>query len=76
MKIAIVCYPTHGGSGVVASELAIGLAQKGHEIHIVSYAPPFRLRAFHQNIFLHEVEGPQHQIFSTQSLNQQRFRYS
>ncbi|MBM3295842.1 MAG: N-acetyl-alpha-D-glucosaminyl L-malate synthase BshA, partial [Candidatus Aminicenantes bacterium] len=40
MNIGIVCYPTHGGSGVVASELAIGLAQKGHEIHVVSYAPP------------------------------------
>jgi len=55
MKVGIVCYPTHGGSGVVASELAIGLSKKGHEIHIVSYAPPFRLRSFHQNIFIHEV---------------------
>lgn len=63
MKIAIVCYPTHGGSGVVASELAIGLAQKGHELHIVSYAPPFRLRAFHQNIFLHEVDVALYPLF-------------
>jgi len=55
MKIAIICYPTHGGSGVVASELAIGLAEKGHKIHIVSYAPPFRLNAFHRNIYIHEV---------------------
>lgn len=55
MKVGIVCYPTHGGSGVVASELAISLSKKGHEIHIVSYAPPFRLRSFHQNIFIHEV---------------------
>jgi N-acetyl-alpha-D-glucosaminyl L-malate synthase BshA len=55
VKIGIVCYPTHGGSGVVASELAIGLAKKGHEMHIVSYATPFRLRTFHQNIFLHEI---------------------
>lgn len=55
MKIGIVCYPTHGGSGVVASELARGLAKRGHEIHIVSYAPPFRLRSFHPNIFIHEV---------------------
>ena len=55
MKIAIVCYPTHGGSGAVASELAMGLAKKAHEIHIVSYAPPFRLRSFHQNVFIHEV---------------------
>jgi hypothetical protein len=63
MKICIVCYPTHGGSGVVASELAIGLAQKGHELHIVSYAPPFRLRAFHQNIFLHEVDVTLYPLF-------------
>ena len=55
MKIGIVCYPTHGGSGVVASELAIGLAKKGHELHIISYAPPFRLRTFYQNIFILEI---------------------
>ncbi|MFC2156285.1 N-acetyl-alpha-D-glucosaminyl L-malate synthase BshA [Acidobacteriota bacterium] len=63
MKIAIVCYPTHGGSGVVASELAIGLANKGHEIHIVSYAPPFRLSSFHQNIFIHEVGVAAYPLF-------------
>jgi len=63
MKIGIVCYPTHGGSGVVASELAIGLAARGHEIHIVSYAPPFRLRAFHQKIFLHEIEVSTYPLF-------------
>jgi len=63
MNIGIICYPTHGGSGVVASELAIGLAQKGHEIHIVSYAPPFRLRAFHQRIFIHEVDVASYPLF-------------
>ena len=63
MNIGIVCYPTHGGSGVVASELAIGLAHKGHEVHIVSYAPPFRLRAFHQNIFIHEVGVASYPLF-------------
>lgn len=63
MKIGIVCYPTHGGSGVVASELAIGLAKKGHELHIVSYATPFRLRTFHQNIFVHEVEVSTYPLF-------------
>jgi len=63
MKIGIVCYPTHGGSGVVASELAIGLAKKGHEVHIVSYAPPFRLRSFYQNIFLHEVSVASYPLF-------------
>lgn len=63
MKIGMVCYPTHGGSGVVASELAIGLAKKGHEIHIVSYAPPFRLSAFHPNIFIHEVAVSSYPLF-------------
>jgi N-acetyl-alpha-D-glucosaminyl L-malate synthase BshA len=63
MKVAIVCYPTHGGSGVVASELAIGLADKGHEIHIVSYAQPFRLGSFHQNIFVHEVGVSSYPLF-------------
>jgi len=63
MKVGIVCYPTHGGSGVIASELAISLAKKGHEIHIVSYAPPFRLRSFHPNIFIHEVEVASYPIF-------------
>ena len=63
MKVGIVCYPTHGGSGVVASELAIGLAKKGHEIHIVSYATPFRLRSFHQNIFIHEVGIASYPLF-------------
>jgi N-acetyl-alpha-D-glucosaminyl L-malate synthase BshA len=63
LKIAIVCYPTHGGSGVVASELAIGLARRGHEIHIVSYAQPFRLRSFHQNIFVHEVGVSSYPLF-------------
>ena len=63
MKIGIVCYPTHGGSGVVASELAIGLAKKGHEMHIVSYAPPFRLRTFHQNVFVHEIEIASYPLF-------------
>lgn len=63
MKIGIVCYPTHGGSGVVASELAIHLAKKGHEMHIISYATPFRLRAFHQNLFVHEVEVASYPLF-------------
>lgn len=63
MKIGIVCYPTHGGSGVVASELAIGLAKKGHEMHVVSYATPFRLRSFHQNIFIHEVDVASYPLF-------------
>ncbi len=63
MKIGIVCYPTHGGSGVVASELAIGLAEKGHEVHVVSYATPFRLHSFHANLFFHEVEAASYPLF-------------
>ncbi len=63
MKIGIVCYPTHGGSGVIASELALGLAGLGHEIHIVSYATPFRLASFHQNVFIHEVEVSSYPLF-------------
>jgi N-acetyl-alpha-D-glucosaminyl L-malate synthase BshA len=55
MKIGVLCYPTHGGSGVVASELSIGLAERGHEVHIVSYATPFRLRGFYPNLYMHEV---------------------
>jgi len=56
VKIGVLCYPTHGGSGVVASELAIGLAERGHEVHIVSYATPFRLQGFHPNLYTHEVD--------------------
>ncbi len=63
MRIAIVCYPTHGGSGAVASELAIGLAAGGHEVHVVSYAVPFRLRRFHPGISLHEVEIASYPLF-------------
>ena len=63
MKIGITCYPTHGGSGVVASELASGLAKKGHEVHIVSYATPFRLGSFQENLFIHEVEVTSYPLF-------------
>jgi len=63
VKIGIICYPTHGGSGVIASELALGLAQLGHEVHIVSYATPFRLASFHQNVFIHEVEVSSYPLF-------------
>ena len=63
MKIGIICYPTHGGSGVIASELALGLAKRDHEVHIVSYATPFRLSAFHQNVFIHEVQVASYPLF-------------
>ena len=56
MKIGITCYPTYGGSGVVATELGKSLAQRGHEIHFISYSLPFRLQHYHERIFFHEVE--------------------
>ncbi len=55
MKIGIVCYPTYGGSGVVATELGKGLAKKGHQVHFITYSQPTRLDYFSQNLFYHEV---------------------
>ena len=55
MKIGITCYPTYGGSGVVATELGKALAQRGHEIHFISYSLPFRLTHYHERLFFHEV---------------------
>ena len=63
MKIAIVCYPTYGGSGVVATELGKFLAERGHEIHFVSYAIPSRLNTFVDNIYYHEVEMYKYPLF-------------
>jgi N-acetyl-alpha-D-glucosaminyl L-malate synthase BshA len=63
MRIGMVCYPTHGGSGVVASELALALAHRGHQVHIISYAVPFRLREFHPNVSLHEVDIAVYPLF-------------
>ena len=56
MKIGIACYPTYGGSGVVASELGKALAERGHKVHFISYAMPIRLSGYLENIFYHEVE--------------------
>lgn len=63
MKIGITCYPTYGGSGAVATELGIKLAERGHEIHFISYAQPFRLGSFRERIFFHEVEIEQYPLF-------------
>lgn len=63
MHIAMVCYPSHGGSGVVASELALGLAERGHIAHIVSYSVPFRLREFNPRVRIHEVEVSTYPLF-------------
>ncbi len=63
MKIGIACYPTYGGSGVVAAELGKALAERGHHIHFISYALPIRLDAFIGNIFYHEVEVSSYPLF-------------
>ncbi|TVZ10264.1 N-acetyl-alpha-D-glucosaminyl L-malate synthase BshA [Cellulophaga sp. RHA_52] len=66
MKIAIVCYPTFGGSGVVATELGIALANRGHEIHFVTYRQPVRLELLNERIHFHEVNVPEYPLFKYQ----------
>jgi N-acetyl-alpha-D-glucosaminyl L-malate synthase BshA len=63
MKIGITCYPTYGGSGAVATELGLNLAERGHEIHFISYAQPFRLGSFRERVIFHEVEMEQYPLF-------------
>ncbi len=63
MNIAIVCYPTFGGSGVLATELGKALADTGHNIHFITYQQPVRLSGFHANIFYHEVRVPTYPLF-------------
>ena len=63
LKIGITCYPTYGGSGVVATELGLELAQRGHEIHFISYAQPIRLDRPTANIHYHEVEVSRYPLF-------------
>ena len=63
LKIGIVCYPTYGGSGVVATELGIALAGKGHEVHFISYDQPFRLDLYSENIYFHQVNVPDYPLF-------------
>ncbi|MSR22716.1 MAG: N-acetyl-alpha-D-glucosaminyl L-malate synthase BshA [Gemmatimonadetes bacterium] len=63
MKIAITCYPTYGGSGAVATELGLALAEREHEVHFISYAQPFRLEGFHDRVFFHEVEMEHYPLF-------------
>ncbi len=63
MNIGIVCYPTFGGSGVLATELGKALADKGHNIHFITYQQPVRLSGFHTNIFYHEVRVPTYPLF-------------
>lgn len=63
MNIGIVCYPTYGGSGVVATELGLGLARKGHKVHFITYRKPPRLSAFNANVFFHEVSTMEYPLF-------------
>lgn len=66
MKIAIVCYPTFGGSGVVATELGMELARRGHDIHFITYKQPVRLEQLSRNIHFHEVNVPDYPLFHFQ----------
>ena len=63
MKIGIVCYPTFGGSGVLATELGKALADKGHIVHFITYQQPVRLTGFQTNLFFHEVRVPTYPLF-------------
>ncbi len=63
MNIGIVCYPTFGGSGVVATELGKALAQRGHRVHFITYSQPVRLDFFNENLFYHEVYVPAYPLF-------------
>ncbi|MCC6691259.1 MAG: glycosyltransferase, partial [Bacteroidia bacterium] len=67
MKVGIVCYPTFGGSGVVATELGIALARKGHKVHFITYDKPVRLdNTFSDNLFYHEVRVSDYPLFEYQ----------
>jgi len=66
MKIGIVCYPTFGGSGVVATELGLELSKRGHEIHFITYKQPVRLELLGNNVHFHEVNVPEYPLFHYQ----------
>lgn len=63
MRVGIVCYPTYGGSGVVATELGLALAAKGHQIHFITYKRPARLTHYRENVFFHEVNTEEYPLF-------------
>src|SRR5262245_56414025 len=67
MRIGITCYPTYGGSGAIATELGLELAKRGHEIHFVSYASPFRLPSFAERVTFHEVTQAEYPLFEQSS---------
>lgn len=66
MKIGIVCYPTFGGSGVVATELGLELSKRGHEVHFITYSQPVRLELLSNNVHYHEVNVPEYPLFHYQ----------
>jgi N-acetyl-alpha-D-glucosaminyl L-malate synthase BshA len=66
MKIGIVCYPTFGGSGVVATELGLELSKRGHKIHFITYSQPVRLELLNKNVHFHEVNVPEYPLFHYQ----------
>jgi N-acetyl-alpha-D-glucosaminyl L-malate synthase BshA len=66
MRIGITCYPTYGGSGIVATELGMELAARGHDVHFISYAPPIRLNSSNEHIHFHEVEVGTYPLFDHQ----------
>lgn len=63
MKIGMVCYPTYGGSGVVATELGIALAERGHDVHFITYRRPARLAHYQKNVYFHEVSAYEYPLF-------------
>ena len=63
LRIGVVCYPTYGGSGVVATELGLGLARRGHQVHFVSYRQPARYKGFEANVYYHEVSAVEYPLF-------------
>ena len=64
MKIAIVCYPTFGGSGVLATELGMSLSEHGHEVHFIAYELPVRLNKLNEKLFFHKVNVPVYPLFN------------
>ena len=64
MKIGIICYPSIGGSGLVATQLGVNLAQRGHEVHFISYSAPFKLPQFERNISFHSVDPINYPLFN------------
>ena len=63
IKLAIACWPTYGGSGVLATELGVALAAEGHEVHLLSYEAPIRLPEYRGNLYYHRVGVPEYPLF-------------